>query len=63
MNEIRIRTPRTELLPGESLVTFTWKNPKPPKPIKDPAKKYVQRQQELDNDPARFKAACIFAGL
>lgn len=60
---VRIKAPRTSLLPGETLVTFTWKNPKPPRPIPDPAKKFEKRQRELDNDPARFKAACWFNGL
>ena len=63
MNEIRIRPPRRELLPGESLVTFSWANPKPPKPIKDPQGKFVKEQERLNRDAALFKARCTFAGL
>jgi hypothetical protein len=59
---IRIREPR-QLRPGETVTVFLWKNPKPPKPIRDPAQKYVKRQKQLDDDPARFKSACQFAGL
>lgn len=63
MNEIRIREARSELLPGEVVVTFTWANPKPPKPIPDPSAKYVKLQEQLNKDPRRFKARCEFAGL
>jgi hypothetical protein len=55
-NAIRIRTD----LPMEKL--YSWPNPKH-RPIKDPSKKFEKRQKELDADPARWKAACQFAGL
>jgi hypothetical protein len=62
MNEIRIRESR-EPLPGEVVQTFTWKNPKPPKPVKDPALKFQREQERLDRDPALFKSRATFAGL
>lgn len=63
MNAVRIQPSRTELLPGEALVTFTWANPKPPKSIPDPSAKYVKLQEQLNKDPRRFKSRCEFAGL
>jgi hypothetical protein len=61
-NQIRIRTPRRELLPGEQLVTFSWPNPRW-RPAKDRRKKLEQAEEKLYADAARFKARAIFAGL
>lgn len=41
---------------------YEWPNPKH-RPIRNPQGKFEKEQERLNNDPALFKARCIFAGL